>query len=206
MGPVDEAALVQGLRDGDENAFRELIDANIGYLMRVALGLTGSRAVAEEVIQETWLAVLRGIDRFEGRSSLRTWITKILANTAKTRAARERRSMPFSSLGDGDEDGPAVDPDRFLAGGARAGEWAQPPTQWPTPEEGILSGEARGVILDAIGELPPNQRAVVTLRDVEGWPAKEVCNALEVSEGNQRVLLHRGRSKVRAALERYFDS
>jgi RNA polymerase sigma-70 factor (ECF subfamily) len=204
---VDDAALVHGLRDGDEDAFRELVDANSGYLMRLALGITGSRAVAEEVVQETWIAVLRGIDRFEGRSSLRTWIMRILANTAKTRAARERRSVPFSSLGDGEDGGPAIDPDRFLpAGGPDAGEWAQPPTRWPTPEDGTLSNEARGMILDAIGKLPPTQRAVVTLRDVEGWPSREVCDALEVSDGNQRVLLHRGRSRVRAALERYFDA
>lgn len=204
---MDEAALVEGLRDGDEDAFRLLIDEHSGYLLRMALSYTDSRAVAEEMVQETWIAVLRGIDRFQGRSSLRTWIARILVNTAKTRAARERRSIPFSSLGDGGGDRPAVDPDRFRpAGGADGGQWAQPPGRWPTPEEGALSSEARGVVLAAIGELPPTQQAVVTLRDVEGWPANEVCDALEVSEGNQRVLLHRGRSKVRGALERYFDT
>jgi RNA polymerase sigma-70 factor (ECF subfamily) len=207
MRAVDDAALVRALQDGDEEAFRELVDSYNGYLLRLALGYVRSRAVAEEVVQETWIGVLRGIDRFQGRSSLRTWIARILANTAKTRAQREGRSIPFSSLGDGGEGEPAVDPDRFQStGGEDPGHWAHPPAAWPTPEEGTLSNEARGVIVDAIDELPPNQRAVVTLRDVEGWPSREVCEALDVSEGNQRVLLHRGRSKVRSALERYFDA
>jgi len=206
MRAVDDAALVRALRDGDEEAFRELVDSYSGYLLRMALGFVSSRAVAEEVVQETWIGVVRGIDRFEGRSSLRTWIARILANTAKTRAAREGRSVPFSSLGD-DEDGQTVDPDRFQSAGSEdPGHWAQPPSAWPTPEEGTLSNEARGVILGAIDELPPNQRAVVALRDVEGWPAREVCEALDVSEGNQRVLLHRGRSRVRSALEHYIDA
>jgi RNA polymerase sigma-70 factor (ECF subfamily) len=178
--------------------------------MRLAMTYVPSRAVAEEVVQETWLGVIRGIDRFEARSSLKTWIFRILVNTAQTRGARERRSVPFSSLnGSGpDEDGPSVDPDRFLPGdhALYPGHWALGPTPWETPEEGLLAGETRRVILEAIDELPPAQRAVITMRDVEGWPSDEVADALEVSEGNQRVLLHRARTKVRAALEHHYSA
>jgi RNA polymerase sigma-70 factor, ECF subfamily len=183
------------------------MDEHSSAMRRVAMSYVGGRAAAEEVLQETWIGVLRGIDRFESRSSLRTWIFRILTNTAKTRAARESRTVPFSSLG-GDEspdDGPAVDPDRFLRPD-HAGEtdhWASAPRRWDTPEDDLLATETRKAILDSIASLPPSQRAVVTLRDVEGWPAEEVCEVLELSDGNQRVLLHRGRSKVRADLERY---
>ena len=206
---VDDRELVEALRDGDEEAFRRLIEEESPALLRVAIGYVGSRAIAEEVLQETWVGVLRGVDRFEGRSSLRTWIFRILANTAKTRAVRERRAVPFSSLaanGASDE-GPVGDPDRFLPPdhGSAPGHWALGPRRWDTPEEGLLSGETREMILSAIDALPPSQRIVVSLRDVQGWPAAEVCEALELTEGNQRVLLHRGRSKVRGELERYFD-
>ena len=206
---VDDAELVDALRKGDEDAFRRLVDEHGPALLRVAMGYVGSRAVAEEVLQETWIGVLRGIDRFEGRSSLRTWIFRILTNTARTRAARESRAVPFSSLGGdgGSTDRPVVEPDRFLPPDdpSAPGHWASAPKRWKTPEEGLLAGEVRDVILAAIAGLPPAQRVVVSLRDIEGWPAAEVCETLELSEGNQRVLLHRGRSKVRGELERYFE-
>jgi RNA polymerase sigma-70 factor, ECF subfamily len=205
-----ERAQLAALRRGDERAFTELIDAYNSSLLRVAMIYVPSRAVAEEVVQETWVGVLAGLERFEGRSSLKTWIFSILTNTARTRAVRERRSVPFSALldaGPGAEP-PPLEPERFFPPDhARYPDhWALGPTRWETPEEGLLSGEAREVILQAVDELPPAQRAVITLRDIEGWPAPEVCDALEVTDANQRVLLYRARSKVRAALERYFDA
>jgi RNA polymerase sigma-70 factor, ECF subfamily len=206
MQATEDAELVAALRRGDERAFATLMDAYSSSLIRVAMGYVPTRAVAEEVVQETWLGVLQGIDRFEGRSSLKTWIFRILTNTATTRGARERRTVPFCSLTD--DDGAPLDPDRFFGADhdRYPGHWELGPTPWETPEEGLLSGEAREVILSAIEELPPAQRAVISLRDVEGWPSAEVCDALELSEGNQRVLLHRARTKVRAALERYHDA
>ena len=160
-----------------------------------------TRAVAEEVVQETWLAVLTGLDRFEGRSSLKTWLFRILSNKAKTRGQREGRTLPFSSLAtDGDESEPAVDIDRFAG---HAGHWAAPPRG--VPEERLLAGEAKARIEAAIAGLPPNQRTVITLRDVEGLSAEEACSVLGLSETNQRVLLHRARSKVRAAFEQYLE-
>jgi RNA polymerase sigma-70 factor (ECF subfamily) len=209
LGSADEAALLEGLRRGDEGAFSELIALYSSPLLRVATIYTGSRAVAEEVVQETWMGVLHGLDRFEGRSSLKTWIFKILTNIASTRGARERRSVPFSSLAVADgEEGPSVDPDRFFPPDhdRYPGHWAFGPTRWETPEEGLLSGEARELVLREIDRLPDAQRAVITLRDIEGWPSEEVSEALEVSDGNQRVLLHRARTKVREALEDYFDA
>jgi RNA polymerase sigma-70 factor (ECF subfamily) len=206
---VDDAQLAQALRNGDETAFRTLIDAYSAPLLRVAMTYVPSRAVAEEVVQETWIAVIRGLDRFEGRSSLRTWVFRILTNIAMTRGARERRTVPFRSLATTEaEEGPSVDPDRFLpADHERYPEhWALGPTRWETPEEGLLSGETREVITAAIDDLPPAQRTVISLRDVEGWPSHEVCEVLGVSEANQRVLLHRARTKVRAALERYYGA
>jgi RNA polymerase sigma-70 factor (ECF subfamily) len=159
-------------------------------------------------VQDAWLGVLNGLARFEGRSSLRTWIFRILTNQAKTRGARERRSVPFSSLFGGDEPGePAVDPTRFRDSGRWIGHWSIPPRPWQddTPEALLLSGEARARIQDAIDALPASQRQVITLRDIEGWSAVEVCNTLEITETNQRVLLHRARSKVRRAIEQYMD-
>jgi RNA polymerase sigma-70 factor, ECF subfamily len=195
----NEASLVARLRSGDESAFRALIEMYHAMLVRVARMYVSSQAVAEEVAQETWLAVLEGIDRFEGRSSLKTWIFRILTNRAKTRGIREGRSLPFSSL---EADGPAVEAGRFHGDGhAWPGHWAAQPAGFP--EERLLAGEAREVIERAIEALPPTQRAVISLRDIEGWSAEEVCNALTLSETNQRVLLHRARSSVRAALEQY---
>jgi len=191
------------LRAGDEEAFATMVERHHAAMVRVARGYVHSRAVAEEVAQETWLAVLNGIDRFEGRSSLKTWLFRILVNRAKTRGQREARSVPFSSIGDGDE--PSVDPDRFQGEGEpHPGGWREPPARWDgDPEERLLAGETRALILDTIEELPPNQRAVITLRDIEGLSSEEARNVLDVSETNQRVLLHRARSKVRRALEEY---
>ena len=203
--PTDEEAhLLARLRRGDERAFTALVDAYTSSLLHVAQGFVRTHAVAEEVVQETWLAVLSGIDRFEGRSSLRTWIFRILTNKAKTRGEREARSVPFSTL-EGDEGEPVVPEDRFRPAEDRwAGHWASPPRPVP-PEARLLSAELRGRLEDALAALPPAQRIVVSLRDVEGWDAAEVCEALGLSEGNQRVLLHRGRSKLRAALEQYVE-
>ena len=203
---ADEEGLLRALRRRDEEAFAALVDAYSPVLLRLAMTYVRTADVAEEVVQETWLGVIRGLDGFEGRSSLRSWIFIILKNTAISRGERERRSMPMSSLAPEADEGPLLDPDRFLpADHARyPGHWAIGPTAWPIPDEGLLAGETREVIAEAIRELPPTQRAVIALRDVEGWPPEEVCEALEVSEVNQRVLLHRARTKVRAALERYF--
>jgi RNA polymerase sigma-70 factor (ECF subfamily) len=202
----DEMALLDGLRAGDERAFTALCDAYTPTLLRVAGGYVRDRAVAEEVVQETWLGVLNGIERFRGRSSLKTWIFKILTNTAASHGARERRTVPFSSLSAGREeaDEPSVDPERFFPSDhpRYPNHWWLGPADWQTPEEGLLAGETRRVILEAIDQLPAPQRIAVTLRDIEGWSAKEVAEVLETTEGNQRVLLHRGRTKVRAALER----
>lgn len=205
-----DGQLVQALKGGDEAAFKVLIDTYSPSLMRVARAYVDSRAVAEEVVQETWLGVLRGLDRFEGRSSLKTWIFKILTNIASTRAARERRSVPFSSLADREaaDDEAAVDLERFLPADHDhwPHHWALGPTAWQTPVEGLLSAETRHLILDAIDALPPAQRTVISLRDIEGWPSEEVRTALQISEGNQRVLLHRARAKVRNALEGYLGT
>jgi RNA polymerase sigma-70 factor (ECF subfamily) len=204
---LDEAQLLQALQAGDEAAFEELVLMYHSALLRVAQIWVSSRAVAEEVVQDTWLGVLNGLERFEGRSSLKTWIFRILSNTAKTRAQREGRTLPFSALQDpGRVPEPAVSADRFLdSEHARwPGHWGAPPAPWD-PEERLLGAETRAVIADAIEGLPAAQRAVVSLRDVEGWSSDDVCNALEISETNQRVLLHRGRSKVRRALEEYLS-
>jgi RNA polymerase sigma-70 factor (ECF subfamily) len=199
-----DAQLVAGLRDGDEETFRLLVREWNASLLRVAQIFVPSRAVAEEVVQDAWLRVLGAVDRFEGRSSLKTWVFRILVNTAKTRAQREGRSLPFSALNDpGRIPEAAVDPDRFLPADHDRfpGAWATPPRA--LPEERLLAGETREVVRQAIEELPPAQRAVISLRDVEGWSADEVRNALDVSEVNQRVLLHRARARVRRSLEDY---
>jgi RNA polymerase sigma-70 factor, ECF subfamily len=205
-GAVDlpDADVVAALRRGDELVFAQLVDAYSPGLMRMARMYVRDRAVAEEVVQETWLAVLRGIDRFEGRSSLKTWIYRILVNTAKTRGQRESRSVPFSAAASArDDDEGSVDADRFLDAGHRwAGGWMLGPSEWQTPEEELLQGETRDAILQAIDELPESQRAVITLRDVEGFSAAEVAEMLGISAGNERVLLHRARTKVRAAIEK----
>ena len=201
----DESALVAALRAGDEAAFAKIVDEYSASMRRVALTFVRSREVADEVVQEAWVGVIRGIDRFEGRSSLKTWIFRILTNVAKTRGEREARSVPFSSLEPpGGES--SVDPDRFFGpeDAGPTGAWSSPPTSWSAvPEERLLSQEVRSVIDGAIEALPDTQRVVITLRDVQGFASDEVCNVLELSETNQRVLLHRARSKVRAAIEEY---
>ena len=208
---ANEAALVAALRSGDEAAFTALFEKHHASLVRLAMVYVSDRAVAEEVAQETWLGVLQGLKRFEGRSSLKTWIFTILINRAKTRGQRESRSIPFSDLGeaDSDSDEPALDPSRFFSPSESpqsAGHWKIMPRPWDDlPEARVLSGESGEVIRAAIATLPPAQRQVITLRDIEGFSAEDACNILEISETNQRVLLHRARSKVRRALEQYFD-
>lgn len=205
-----DVELVEALRRGDEAAFARLTDELNGPLTRLALVHVPSRAVAEEVVQDTWVGVIRGIDRFEGRSALRTWIFQILLNNARTRGQREKRTLPFSSLRRRNPEGrdePAVDADRFQGRrGEYPGHWARPPVEWDSPEERLAGDAARGVMLIAISKLPERQREVLALRDIQGYTAEDACNALRLTETNQRVLLHRARSKVRAALERHFDS
>jgi RNA polymerase sigma-70 factor (ECF subfamily) len=204
----DDVQIVRALREGDEAAFARLAREYHASLLRVAQIYVSSRAVAEEVVQETWIGVLNGLDRFEGRSSLKTWIFRILTNIAKTRAQREGRTLPFSALQrPGVVPEPAVEPDRFNGPDHSVwpGHWSSPPQEWNAPEERLLGGEVRDLVEREIEQLPPAQRAVISLRDIEGWPSEDVCNALGVTETNQRVLLHRARSKVRAALEGYFS-
>ncbi len=206
---AEERELLGALRRGDETAFARLVEALHGSMLRLAMLHVGDRAVAEEVVQDAWLGVLQQLDRFEGRSSLKTWVLRITSNRAKTRAVRERRTVPFSALPGGDQgaDEPAVDPDRFLPAGHRwAGHWASPPRSWrDVPEDRLLSRETMTEVERAVETLPAAQRTVLVLRDVEGLTAAEACQLLGLTEGNQRVLLHRARSKVRAALERYLD-
>jgi RNA polymerase sigma-70 factor, ECF subfamily len=205
----DDEALIAALRSGDADAFATLVDRHSRAMIRVALAYVPTRAAAEEAVQETWIAVMRGIDAFEGRSSLKTWIFRILTNVAMRIGPRERRSMPFSALAEAENTGsPSVDPDRFLPADHAVfpGHWAVMPTPWPTPEEGVLAGETREVIAGAIARLPAAQRTVIALRDVEGWSSEEVREALEISAGNQRILLHRARNRVREAIERYYGA
>ena len=202
VAPVeDETELIAALRAGDESAFRALIEMYHAMLVRVARMYVSTQALAEEVAQDTWLAVIEGIDRFEGRSSLKTWLFRILTNRAKTRGIREGRTLPFSSLEPAD---PAVESERFNGADHNwPGHWAAPPRAFP--QERLIAAETREVIERAIAALPPTQRTVISLRDIEGWSAEEVCNALTLTETNQRVLLHRARSAVRAALEQYLE-
>jgi RNA polymerase sigma-70 factor (ECF subfamily) len=204
VATVDDAQLVEALRGGDERVFEQLTREYSASLLRVAQIYVASRAVAEEVVQETWIGVLNGLERFESRSTLKTWIFRILTNIAKTRAQREGRTLPFSALErPGAVPEPAVDPERFLPPehDRWPGHWSSRPEPWP--EERLVAAETRGVLERAIDELPPGQRAVISLRDLEGWSSAETCNALGLTETNQRVLLHRARSKVRQALEDY---
>ena len=200
--------MVEALRRGDSDAYAALVDELTPALLRLAMAHVPSRAVAEEVVQDTWVGVLNGIDRFEGRSALRTWIFGILLNIARTRGKREKRTVPISYFQRRAEEGggPAVDPDRFHRGaGELRGAWASPPAEWQEPERKLATDEARKTLLEAIAGLPPRQRDVIVLRDVQGYSAEEARNALDISETNQRVLLHRARSKVRAALEEGMD-
>ena len=206
--PPSDNALVARLQARDESAFRELITRFDAPLRRVARTYVATDAAADEVVQDVWVGVLRGIDRFEQRSSLKTWIYRILLNIARTRGVRDKRSIPFSSLDAGDADGPNFDPDRFqAASGKHPGHWSEFPSRWHDhPEVRAVGHETIAVVRDALEMLPASQQAVVRLRDVEGWSSAEVCNALELTETNQRVLLHRGRAKLRSALESYFET
>jgi RNA polymerase sigma-70 factor, ECF subfamily len=208
QAPPREVQIVERLRAGREEAFRELVRELGPMMLRVASLHVSSRAVAEEVVQEAWVGALRGIETFEGRSSLKTWVFRILTNTAKTRGIRERRTVPFSSLaGEEREDGePAVDPERFLHEGRWTGHWSSPPSPWSQlPENRLLDAEARVVIERAVSTLPLAQATVLRMRDMAGFEAAEVCTALEISETNQRVLLHRARAKVRTAMAEYLE-
>ena len=197
---------VAALRAGDERAFRELFARTYPMLKRVARSYVASDAVAEEIVQDTWMAIVTGIDRFEGRSALGTWIFSILTNQAKTHSARERRALPLTCVGPRDAEEPVVDPDRFQKDDeAWPGHWATPPRPWQKPERRLLSLETREHLKDALAELPERQRLIVGLRDIDGHSAEEVCDLLGLSQENQRVLLHRGRSRLRAVLEEYFD-
>jgi RNA polymerase sigma-70 factor (ECF subfamily) len=198
--------IVAALRAGDERAFCELFQRHCPAMKRVARSYVQSDAVAEEIVQETWLAVLTGIDRFEGRCALGTWMFSILINQAKTHNTRERKAVPFSSISPSGRDEPAVDADRFQKDDdAWPGHWATPPRPWQRPDRRALSLEARARLKDALSQLPARQRAVVGLRDVDGLSSAEVCGLLGLSRENERVLLHRGRSRLRAALEEYID-
>ena len=208
----DDAAVVAALRAGDEGAYARLIDRYHSSLVRLARTYVRDPAIAAEVAQDAWIGLFENLPRFEGRSSLKTWLFRILVNVARTRARKEQRSLPFSAAFSrtagamwtrvaGDRE-PSVDPERFLANGA----WASPPRAWSeSPEASAIAGETRARVLAAVESLPENQRQVITLRDVEGWAPDEVCNLLGLSDTNQRVLLHRARSKVRRALDQYLD-
>jgi RNA polymerase sigma-70 factor, ECF subfamily len=212
-GPVDAVAsseeeLLALLRAGDELAFRTIVKRHNGAMRRLALSFVPSPSVADEVVQETWLAVIQGLERFEGRSSLKTWIFRILVNRAQSRGVRERRTTPFSSLpGPDEDDGATVDPERFIGpGSSLTGYWSVTPNRFfELPEERLLANETARRVADAISELAPRQQQVIRLRDVEGWEADEVCESLGIAAANQRVLLHRARAAVRATLEEYFS-
>lgn len=211
LAALDDDALLPALQAGDERAFATLVDRHGPLMLRVAQSHVRSRAVAEEVVQETWAIVFTTIGRFERRAALKTWIMRILTNRAKTRGEREARCVPFSALAAdaGEADAPAVDADRFLpADDPRwPGHWATGLRRWSElPEERLLTHEVRGRLRAALERLPARQQTVVALRDVEGWTPAEVCAALGVSEGNQRVLLHRARARMRTELERYVEA
>lgn len=198
----NELELLERMRAGDEQAFAELVDSCHTTMLAVAHAHVRSRAIAEEVVQDAWMSVIHGLDGFEGRSSLKTWILRSVVNTAKTRGVRDARSHPFASLGSDDL---AVDPDRFRRADDRyPGGWKVFPANWEQlPDKTLRQPEVLDVIAAAIASLPPTQRAVMRMRDVDGCSADEVCAALDVSESNQRTLLHRARSRVRSALEQH---
>ncbi|MFI6600582.1 RNA polymerase sigma factor [Nonomuraea sp. NPDC050536] len=193
--PSDDI-VITALRAGDEEMFAALLDTWSGGMLRVARSHVSTDHSAEEVVQDTWLAVIGGIDRFEGRSSVKTWVYRILVNTAKKRGVRESRTLPWSAF---EHDGNDL-------GSLQAGDWKEVPAAWPTPEGEALASEVRGLIAEALTRLPPRQRIVIILRDVEGCSSDEVCEILEISPANQRVLLHRARVFVRGWLADYFES
>lgn len=209
VASAEDLRLVEQLRLGDEAAFLFLINRYAGAMLYLAEVYVSARAIAEEVVQETWMAVLVGLGNFKGQSSLKTWIFRILTNQAITRAKREGRSIPFSSLSvpDPDHTESAVEPDRFYpADHQLPGHWTSFPSNWEElPDDRLLSQETQACLERAIKALPPNQREIIVLRDIDGWTSEEVCGFLGISEVYQRVLLHRARSKVRGALELYFQ-
>ena len=204
----EEIELINALRAGSESAFVKLIDTYHASMLRIAMLFARDPSLAEDIVQEAWVGVLHGLARFEARSSIKTWIFRILVNTAKSRATREQRTIPMSALWDRSSERfePAVEPERFRPPDAPqyAGGWASFPLSWgDAPEEKLIAHETQMQIRAAIEALPANQRIVVSLRDAEGWTTEEIRNILQISDANQRVLLHRGRSKVRRSLERY---
>ncbi|CAN5695881.1 sigma-70 family RNA polymerase sigma factor [soil metagenome] len=206
MASPDDTQLLARLRAGDADAFEVLVRRYHAPLKRLARAFVSTEASAEEVVQDTWLAVLAGLDSFEARSSLGTWISRILVNRSKTRGVRDARTTPFSAMGDGDNDGSAesvVDPSRF----DDRGMWRDPPPRWDdeTPEQLVGNQEAMALLDSELRQLPERQRVIVVLRDTLGWTAEDVCNALEINETNQRVLLHRARSRLRARLAQHLD-
>jgi RNA polymerase sigma-70 factor, ECF subfamily len=198
---LDDSELVRRIQAGDRDAFAALVRRHGGALLRFARVFVREQPVAEEVVQETWMAVLEGLEAFEGRASFKTWLYRILANRARTRAVREARSVPFSALAEVEGDEHAVDPERFDAGGM----WRDPPMGWTdeTPERLALEAETRAVMEAAVQALPAAQRAVLVLRDEDGLETEEICNLLGLTVTNQRVLLHRARTRVRQALEEH---
>jgi RNA polymerase sigma-70 factor (ECF subfamily) len=201
LPPEDEAELVRRLKSGDRQAFAALVARHGGALLRLATTFVKDHALAQEIVQDTWLTALDGIERFEERSAVSTWIFHIAANKARTRLLREGRSVPFSSLTGADEADAGVSPDRF----DQRGMWKDPPGPWSeeNPERLAQGAQTRAVIEQAIAQLPESQRAVITLRDIEELEAEEICSLLGITINNQRVLLHRARAKVRLALEAY---
>lgn len=202
-GGADDQAMVRLLREGDEGAFMALVARHHGPMVRLARTYVQSDASAEEVAQEAWLGLLRGIHSFEGRSSVRTWLFRILVNQAKTRGVRERRAASeplFAPLFEPAVE-TAVGADRF----GPLGSWSTPPLPWPAPPDPAVAAETLAVVSEAISALPPRQRQVMSLRDVHGFTAAEVCDLLELTDANQRVLLHRARARVRGRLEAYFE-
>lgn len=201
-----DALVVERLRAGDELVFAELLTDWSRSMLRLARSHVSTDASAEDVVQDTWMAVIQGIDRFEGRSSLRTWVYRILVNTAKNKGIREHRTVPFESLSmASDGHGPTVDPARFRGHDDQyPGGWREFPAVWPSTEGAVLAGEIRGEVAQALDTLPERQRVVITLRDVIGHTSDEVCQMLEISTANQRVLLHRARAGVRKRLSEYY--
>lgn len=206
---MDENFLLISLRGGDEGAFTWIVQQYHHSLVRLASSYVGDGGLAEEVVQETWISVLKGLGRFEGRSSLKTWIFSILTNRAKTRAQQEKRILPFSDLDSAFASEPTVAPARFRPSTSPTlpGHWAVKPVSWDSiPEKTMLSREMLDVVLKAVSDLSPGQRAVITLCDIEGFSSDEACNILGISETNQRVLLHRARARVRRVLEDYLNA
>lgn len=204
----EEVALLARLRQGDEGAFDELVTRHHSALIRMAMGYVAHREVAEEVVQDTWMAVIEGLDRFQGRSSLRTWIFGIMIHKAKDRGVREKRHTNFSSFESLDEESDdMIDPSRFHQSGEWAGHWAFPPQPWDdqTPEKLLASQQAVNAMNKAIEALPQTLKEVLIIRDVEGVEAKEACDILEISETNLYVRLHRARERVRQAVETYLE-